>query len=1539
MRTSLTLILLVSACMAPGTDPSDRAQELGASRRYLVIGDDIPPGLGKMVFEGGGTVRKLLPEAGVAIVTSPDPGFVGKARKLRGVTAVVPDIRLFKVEPAEEAFVELAAPLNLESWDKRGAPGKPGREVRPPPAYRPFDPVWDFGYPYMWALQAVNARAAWDRGNFGQGVRVAVLDTGTVSYHPDLARSLNQDLSVSFVVDQDNNVQPWDQEPFNPSTSYHGMWVSGIIAAAPNNGYAVGVAPGVEIVAVKVLDDQGSGTLGALLEGIIYAGTIRADVANISLGGPVLAKGGCIDGYCATRREVNALIKAQQRAVDSAHRSGTTIVAATGNRGTNVDGTDILILPAQLDHVIGVSATSPRNWALDPAGADFDQPTSYSNHGKELVDFSAPGGDWTDFGRDDTLCDVDLIVTFLRVPCGYLDQMLSSYGLSTGIMWLSGTSGAAPYVAGLAALEIAASGRRLDPDEVEALLRKHAVDAGRTGIDAFHGKGSVRAVAPERCMPPDCRIEGRSCGTIPDPCSGTTVSCGTCDDTQVCTDNVWCCTPRTCADSYAPCGEMDDGCGGKLDCGTCPDTQVCTDANDCCTPMTCASYGATCGEINDGCGGTVSCGTCENTDVCSFVWCCTPWTCADVGAACGEYYDGCGGAMSCGTCPDPQVCSGNQCCTPQTCAEVGAACGEAYDGCSEMVSCGTCPDPQVCSGNQCCTPLTCADHDSEACGNLPDGCGATITCGECPPHHMTCGCYDGTRIEVCPRSNCNEASARCDEACSFNGGRPAAWSSCEGADPTCEPAFRNDASGPDLLSCSCPDGKQFEICATSGDWLSWFWCGWACYIYGYFPTYEVEPNAPVCTGAEAPPEGPYRLTCTCNDTTGVEACTTADVCGDSFEMARACNPYCSTHGGLAQSSCDDTERADCESATYPKFGTDLATCRCADQTTVELCTVSDCDPEQQSILARDCRAACGFHGGLIEASCAPEGEVCTGAVLPPGEDVTLECFCADWTRIHVCTAAASASTSLKARSVCSSVCATHDGLRDGGAALALGCRPAYDPLFGSDQLRCTCADGSQVDFCGEGSDGGTRACAQACHGRGGTSAASSETGAAACAGDEVGLSPLWGGRYVPGYFADGALDPFVVVQAGTRHADGVTFDISPLTGHQVDDVTFCFTQVGAWYWFFPFDMTINDVTTPFDELSMSRPYPMDAEGDEIAADLASGEPFGSFVLEADGSNTRREVPMNDGAVAALQSAIDSGESLFSIGIASRRYYHETYAYEVAELANLRLAVSVDGRNAGDDDGDGVRNACDNCPAVANPDQSDLDADGAGDACDICPRMWNPGEGQTMTADDDGDGVPNSCDNCPAFASPDTSDADGDGVGDACDSCPNAWNPGEEQQTADRDADGRPDACDNCPDHPNPDQADSNGDGRGDACPLMVSSWGYPSPQLVGEVLYFGVGISNLGGETVTGARLFARLPPGVTLVDFCGPDGSCFDPPCTVAGETVVCELPDLLPYSWWSSVILHVLAPMQPGTIRNSGSVEADSTTYEFIGYPVEVF
>ncbi len=151
----------------------------------------------------------------------------------------------------------------------------------------------------------------------------------------------------------------------------------------------------------------------------------------------------------------------------------------------------------------------------------------------------------------------------------------------------------------------------------------------------------------------------------------------------------------------------------------------------------------------------------------------------------------------------------------------------------------------------------------------------------------------------------------------------------------------------------------------------------------------------------------------------------------------------------------------------------------------------------------------------------------------------------------------------------------------------------------------------------------------------------------------------------------------------------------------------------------------------------------------------------------------------------------------------------------------------------DTDGDGVLDANDNCPLVANGDQLDADADGVGDACDDCRDVYNPtqrdldrdGLGDACDDDVDGDGVPNAQDACPAsyvagrpfdaVLEGGGPDSDGDAVPDDCDRCPR-------DPANDADGDGLCGDVDNCPAAFNPLQEDANGDGAGDACQPSVT---------------------------------------------------------------------------------------------------------------------
>ena len=89
----------------------------------------------------------------------------------------------------------------------------------------------------------------------------------------------------------------------------------------------------------------------------------------------------------------------------------------------------------------------------------------------------------------------------------------------------------------------------------------------------------------------------------------------------------------------------------------------------------------------------------------------------------------------------------------------------------------------------------------------------------------------------------------------------------------------------------------------------------------------------------------------------------------------------------------------------------------------------------------------------------------------------------------------------------------------------------------------------------------------------------------------------------------------------------------------------------------------------------------------------------------------------------------------------------------------------------DTDGDGIPNASDNCPSIANPQQLDADGDGIGDVCDPAPGCGGCGQAACENADTDNDGIADNVDNCPNVYNPQQLDANGNGTGDCCDPTP------------------------------------------------------------------------------------------------------------------------------------------------------------------------
>ena len=155
--------------------------------------------------------------------------------------------------------------------------------------------TWGQPYPDLWGLLAIDAPAAWDTAQ-GDGIVVAVVDTGVDYNHPDLAANIwtnANEIDGNFFDDDGNgfvdDVRGWNfvfnnNDPRDDNG--HGTHVAGTIAALGNNGIGViGVAWHSHVMAVKGLDDNGFGFDFSLAPAIIYAASNGADVINASWSG------------------------------------------------------------------------------------------------------------------------------------------------------------------------------------------------------------------------------------------------------------------------------------------------------------------------------------------------------------------------------------------------------------------------------------------------------------------------------------------------------------------------------------------------------------------------------------------------------------------------------------------------------------------------------------------------------------------------------------------------------------------------------------------------------------------------------------------------------------------------------------------------------------------------------------------------------------------------------------------------------------------------------------------------------------------------------------------------------------------------------------------------------------------------------------------------------------------------------------------------------------------------------------------------------
>ena len=336
-------------------------------------------------------------------------------------------------------------------------------------------------YRFQWHYPQINLPSAWDYTTGDDDIVIAVIDSGILPQHPDIAPQLwyveGEIMGYDFVRDLSSasDGDGLDDDPTDTGDAFHGTHVAGTISASTNDQTgAGGVSWKSKILPVRVLGSDGSGAVNDIIEGILYAAGLnnvsgivpprRADVINLSLGFP--------NEHCLPTLGPSSRVKS---AIESAIRSGVVVVKSAGN-----DSCRFADPWSKIDGVIVVGATDYRN-----------RKTPYSNFGP-FLDVVAPGGDTS----------VDLNAD------GYVDGVLSTDGRreGTSLSYISsfkaGTSMSAPHISGVVSLMLALN-PDLTPSDINSLINgthrsadsgSITLDLGSRGRDNDFGHGLIDAV-------------------------------------------------------------------------------------------------------------------------------------------------------------------------------------------------------------------------------------------------------------------------------------------------------------------------------------------------------------------------------------------------------------------------------------------------------------------------------------------------------------------------------------------------------------------------------------------------------------------------------------------------------------------------------------------------------------------------------------------------------------------------------------------------------------------------------------------------------------------------------------------------------------------------------------------------------------------------------------------------------------------------------------------------------------------------------------
>lgn len=317
--------------------------------------------------------------------------------------------------------------------------------------------------------EVVGAEVVWELGNAGRGVTVAVVDTG-LGDHPGLTTNIDGNQNdrivgwVDFVEGQ--------RTPRDPNG--HGTHVAGIIANSQTgpDGRMNGVAPGVRLVGVRVIDANGYGTYERVIQGIQWVvqnkDVFDIKVLNLSLVAPVQSP------YWADPLN---------QAVMQAWAQGITVVAAAGNGG-----------PAPL--TLGSPGNNPY---VITAGAFTDNFTPRDWSDDYITPFSAAGPTLDGFVKPDVIAPGAHMISSM-LPSSQLNQNHAGNRLSPFYFSMAGTSQSTAVVSGIAALMLSHK-PDLTPDQVKyrlAITSYPWIDLDSTNaLYSIWQQGAGRVSAPD----------------------------------------------------------------------------------------------------------------------------------------------------------------------------------------------------------------------------------------------------------------------------------------------------------------------------------------------------------------------------------------------------------------------------------------------------------------------------------------------------------------------------------------------------------------------------------------------------------------------------------------------------------------------------------------------------------------------------------------------------------------------------------------------------------------------------------------------------------------------------------------------------------------------------------------------------------------------------------------------------------------------------------------------------------------------------------